>query len=400
MKPTMHHLRTTLAAISFAFLVITTFMPLAAAPGDPVAVRCWPDGGVSVETHWGFIVAIDAAKDKVGAKPADAAVATGQQVNHVLTRLPNEKQPVWLSTDKFNRIDANAVSVRCVKQHGLSMVVVEADGVRIAKGTWGAADENKAEDAAGGLTVDVLLLTSNGAKELNSDALATAVKRLQPHTVILSNGVAGPSKDAVASFARKIGAGKAATQIAHNTVAVSQLKTRPKSVRLLTVGTSPWKMPAELAKEFEAMEKASRDSQKVFADLSVNQLNFKPSNGTHTPRWNAEHMMGRQLLFFSQIYNQQDPAIPVMDLNPKQMPKDYVFAHPTWTGVEEAQQMQRVSDFTRRFAYLLDGVELNQRAPGSRWPSLLALLRQMQRHYGEHTANTVKKFSLPDFPRK
>ncbi len=31
----------------------------------------------------------------------------------------------------------------------------------------------------------------------------------------------------------------------------------------------------------------------------------------------------------------KDPTIPVMDLNPKQMPPDYVFAHPDWDGREE-----------------------------------------------------------------
>ncbi|MFG0254923.1 MAG: DinB family protein, partial [Rhodopirellula sp. JB053] len=108
--------------------------------------------------------------------------------------------------------------------------------------------------------------------------------------------------------------------------------------------------------------------------------------------------MGRQLLFFSQIYHAIDPAVTVMDLNPKQMPEDYEFAHADWDGVEEARQMQRVSDFCRRFAYLLDGIELTEKAPGSRWPSLRALLVQMQKHYGEHTANTQKKFALPGWP--
>ena len=108
-------------------------------------------------------------------------------------------------------------------------------------------------------------------------------------------------------------------------------------------------------------------------------------------------MMGRQLMFFSQIYHEVDPAIPVIDLNPKQMPPDYSAAHPDWDGQEETRQMNRVSEFTRRFAYLLRDVNLDVRAPGSRW-TLRGLLRQMERHYDEHTANTVKKFDLPDWP--
>jgi hypothetical protein len=48
---------------------------------------------------------------------------------------------------------------------------------------------------------------------------------------------------------------------------------------------------------------------------------------------------------------------------------------------------------------LLDGVDLDQRASGSRW-TLRRLFQQMERHYGEHTANVKKKFDLPDWPQE
>ncbi len=110
--------------------------------------------------------------------------------------------------------------------------------------------------------------------------------------------------------------------------------------------------------------------------------------------------MGRELLFFSQIYHAVDPAIKIMDLNPKQMPKDYEFAHPDWTGEEEARQMLRVENFTRRFAYLLDGMDLDAKANGSRFWTPRALLKQMERHYTEHTANVIKKKQLEGWPEK
>ncbi|MEZ6118424.1 MAG: DinB family protein [Pirellulaceae bacterium] len=129
---------------------------------------------------------------------------------------------------------------------------------------------------------------------------------------------------------------------------------------------APAPIPEHLQALFDRMEAANRRSQDVFRQLSVQQMNFKPSNGTHTPRWNAEHMAGRQLLFFSQIYHALDPNIPVVDWNPKQMPQDYQARHPDWTGAEEARAMQRVDDFCRRYAYLLKEVSLNQ----SRQPHL------------------------------
>lgn len=163
---------------------------------------------------------------------------------------------------------------------------------------------------------------------------------------------------------------------------------------------APKPVPAHLRELFDRMEAANRSSQDVFRQLSVEQMNFKPSNGTHTPRWNAEHMGGRQLLFFSQIYNAIDPSIPVVNWNPEQMPKDYVARHPDWSGADEARAMQRVDDFCRRYAYLLEDIQLEDKPPATSWPSLKALLLQMERHYGEHTDNVKKKFELPDWPKE
>ncbi|CAN0350405.1 unnamed protein product, partial [Ectocarpus sp. 4 AP-2014] len=139
-------------------------------------------------------------------------------------------------------------------------------------------------------------------------------------------------------------------------------------------------------------------SQKVFQPLSAAQMSWQPPNGTHSPRWNAEHMMGRQLLFFSQIFAEIDPARhEAINLNPAQMPPDYRSAHPKWTGAEEAAWMKKVSEYIQGHAYLLEGLDLKAQAPGSRW-KLGALLRQMDRHFDEHTANVVKKQQLAEWP--
>ena len=92
--------------------------------------------------------------------------------------------------------------------------------------------------------------------------------------------------------------------------------------------------------------------------------------------------------------------IPVMDLNPRQMPKDYTFAHSDWTGAEEAAQMMRVEAFTRRFAYMLDGMDLDKKAKGSKFWRPRGLLEQMERHYNQHSANVVKKMDLEGWPDK
>ena len=82
------------------------------------------------------------------------------------------------------------------------------------------------------------------------------------------------------------------------------------------------------------------------------------------------------------------------------MPKDYTFAHSDWSGAEEAAQMMRVEAFTRRFAYLLDGMDLDKKASGSKFWTPRKLLKQMERHYNEHSANVVKKMDLDGWPAK
>jgi len=71
-------------------------------------------------------------------------------------------------------------------------------------------------------------------------------------------------------------------------------------------------MPPEMEALFSAKEKACRSAQGIFELLAADQMNHRPSDGTHTPRWNAEHMMGRELGFFSAVYSALDPLLEQM----------------------------------------------------------------------------------------
>lgn len=378
---------------------------LFAAVGDPVAVRQWPGGTVSFETHWGleFVVERNFVHTMHRKRKPDRTIFPGEAVDHDLSRRPNSESAVWLPAQENKGADPNAMRVKTIRQLGTEpSLLIEVDGVRIiyVPDEWFAAQSNKDSITvmAQGITdPDLLILDTDSLDQLTSKTTLLLLKLVKPKAVLL-NRINITDAPKIESLQDQFGAEQIVVQNDHNTIVVSKVDT-DQPTQVLVIANTPWQMPESLSVLFGAMEKANENSQAVFANLSANQMNFKPANGTHTPRWNTEHMMGRQLLFFSQIYHAQNPAIPVIDLNPKQMPPDYVFAHPEWDGSEEARQMQRVSEFTRRFAYLLDGVELDKKAPGSRW-TLRGLLKQMQRHYGEHTANTVKKFDLPGWPRE
>ena len=360
--------------------------------GNPLAVRCWPAQVVSIETHWGLCLVVaneEVVPVDVG-RPIDRMISPSDVWHHVLSRKPLMSVPTWTPQATSEAIDANRL---LVQSNGQGVVMLTVDGIHIAVAAANAACEIPQKLPS----VDVLVwgrpLTTDG-----DSVEARWVREVKPKFVLLDIS-AKSDDDHLAKFQRAIEADSAIVHLEHNTFAISAAKLPTKLRQVVLLHEVPWQMPAELSQEFDAMDKACHDAQEVFRKLTSDQLNFRPANGTHTPRWNAEHMMGRQLLFFSQIYHQLNASIPVMDLNPDQMPPDYEAAHPNWDGAEEARQMQRVSDFCHRFAYLLDSQPLDEKAPGSRWPTLRALLVQMQRHYGEHTANTVKKFSLPDWPR-
>ncbi|MCA9132871.1 MAG: DinB family protein [Planctomycetales bacterium] len=391
--------------------------------GHPLAIRYWPQSVVSLETHWNLKVVVRWEGERpLPAELADADLilsfndsangvchsalrvpAQGQQdastitqsiplaeLDHYLDRLPNQAQPTWTESGEASFVSENVVHL---SQHAERLLLVAVDGVRLAIPLQReeAAANPPAPRLPAGVQVDALLLPSRGAADrVANETLEPGWASLQPRMVVVPANPAGEADSQGSGNLRKA---------VGNTLAIAHRRPGTTAAQWVALHDKPWTMPAELSELFQEKERACENSQGTFAKLSAKQLNFRPKNGTHTPRWNAEHMMGRELLFFSQIYAKQETAIVPLDLNPKQMPPDYVAAHPDWDGREEARQLQRVSAFSRRFAYLLAKLDLDQTAPGSYWTPR-GLLQQMRKHYAEHTANVVKKFQLPGWPKE
>ncbi len=412
--------------------------------GKPVAVRWWGQAMVSIETYWNLTIVIDPFSTNIGyadpkiggdlvlithehADHSNAKLVRGEpvvihglndegavrRVHHVLDRLPNSAMPTWKDARLRIARSPHAVVVTTIpawhdneqgdKRGAVAMFLIEVDGLRIVHcgdlGQHRLTDEQLSQLGR----IDLLIIPVGGVYTVDGPQATEIVKQVQPRTVMPIHYKTPDltiNLQPVHLFLDAIGSEYEAVRPRGNTFAMrAQGFEDTVSRQMMLPGYVPWTMPDELSQLFARKEAASRASQQVFAPLSAKQMNFRPSNGTHTPRWNAEHMMGRELVFFTQIFAAVDPAFTPIDLNPKQMPPDYVAAHPDWTGAEEARQMERVTAFTRRFAYLLDGLDLDEKAPGSRWTPR-GLLEQMDRHYSEHTANVKKKFDLPDFPKE
>ena len=409
--------------------------------GKPVAVRWWGHSTVSIETYWNLCIVIDPYVEQPGhafprlngdlvlilqdgndhdatrlidGRPvvvqARDAAGNIQKLRHVLDRLPNQDAPTWKDAGLVSTRSPHAVTVTSISfpqneadeerlEAGVALLI-EIDGVRIVHG-GGLGRRTLANDHLAEIgRVDVLLVPIGGKEHVDRREASRIVDQIKPQIVVPISQTDSTRIDE-GPTAQLVDALAPAYQVANsvgNTLAVTAAERIAENGRKIVVlKPDPWEMPDELATLFSRKEAACRASQAVFAPLSAQQMNFRPANGTHTPRWNAEHMMGRELGFFSQIFARIDPSMSHVDLNPQQMPPDFIAAHPDWSGEEEARQMECVTAYTRRFAYLLDGVDLDERAPGSRW-TLRALLAQMERHYREHTGNVKKKFALPDWP--
>ncbi len=378
-------------------------MPAMAEIGDPVAIRHLPGGGFAIESMWNLSVVISASEFETdqragvdvllsGVRPDETAKSndrfrirsdSARRIDYVLDRPANQAKPAWEPYSESTEASGNAIRVRTFGDSAL--VVVDADGVRISYRPHSDDSARLAKDAQEAVEgTDVMILTTAGST-------ADLIKEVEPRSSLLNPRIViiGVSEDESLN----------GSAVAGNTVVVAAVDAAESTDRqTIVLSSKPLELPAEVSVLMDKKEAACEASQQVFAKLSVKQMNFRPSDGSHTPRWNAEHMMGRELLFFSQIFHALDPTIAVMDLNPKQMPPDYVARHADWTGEEEARQMERVSEFTRRYAYLIKDLPLDEKAPASGWTPR-GLLRQMERHYSEHTANVKKKFLHDDWPK-
>ncbi|MCH9023184.1 MAG: MBL fold metallo-hydrolase, partial [Planctomycetes bacterium] len=251
--------------------------------------------------------------------------------------------------------------------------------------------------------IDVLLIPVGGVYTIDGPQAVNIVDQLRPLIVVpihyklpvltIDLNTAEPFLDKLPSSYKRV-------EAVGNTLAVSRGRRTGQNVKKVVVlNPKPYQLPEGLRKLLDEKEKAAKKSQSLFTSLSINQLNHRPSNGTHTPRWNAEHVMASDLRMFSAVYARLDPMIPRINLNPRQMPPDYIPTHPDWTGVEEARQIERGLALVRRFAYLLEGTALDKKPQGSP-RTVQKLFEQITTHYAEHSVNVKKKFFLPDWPKQ
>jgi len=312
--------------------------------GQPVAVRWWGQAMVSIESYWNLDVVIDPYGERVGyPEPqvtGDLVLITHEHFDHnnagaiggkpvvvhgldangkvtplhrILDRMPNEERPTWTDADSDH--SSHAVTVTTIsswhddeqgRERGANaMFVIDIDGVRIVHcGDLGQSTLTDQQLAALG-HVDVLLVPVGGIYTVDGKQAAAIVRQVRPRMAVPIHYKTPALAFDLQPVEPFVSAMESDSEIVHatgNTLAVAATDEKPTKTKVVVLNYQPWVPNGELDKMFVRKVAASHEAQAVFAPLSAKQMNFQPSNGTHTPRWNAEHMMGRELLFFTQIY--------------------------------------------------------------------------------------------------
>lgn len=435
----------------FGIFLLALFCPVSLGqdkptPPKPIAVRWWGHAMVSIETFWNLTVVIDPfspEKLKAYKDPeisADLVLVTHEHFDHnqvelvkgtfelikgldadgkvlsidkVFDRPVNTDRPVLTDYSSKQLYSENAIRIVSVASHHdnregserghNAMFVIEANGVRILHcGDLGQDRLTETQLNQIG-HVDVLIVPVGGVYTIDAVGARTVIEQIEPAIILpVHFGVPelGVELKPLDSFLKELPRHIKRVTVRGNTFAVSRkYRSYRKKGKVMVLQPEPWVMPADFLDMFQKKEAKGHECKKTYQDLSVKQLNHLPSNNTHCVRWNAEHITSTELNFFSKIYSRIDPMIPQVDMTPAQTPPDYVPIHPNWNGPEEARQFERVMAFVRRFAYLLDGIELSEKPAGSPWV-LEKLLTRMKTHYTHHTDKVLEKFELPDWPKR
>ncbi len=376
----------------------------------PAAFRTWPNQTISIETYWGFTVAIGPGAAEVpgidkpdqtlgGAslevifgeegdidvswwdgeeKHGLVRVRADQHYSVRLDRKPNDSSAQVWSADGTNT--SHAVRFSAWPIDGQALGFVHADGVSVVYGSVRALEKAKQS------SVDIAVIAVNDVDVIGAERIKWIAQKWDAGMVY------------IAGDTRVVGDIKTRKAIGNTTALIAGEKVDEDGPILIEHADAPWQMPDAMKQLYDDLDATSRRFTPVFEELSVNQMNHKPANGTHTPRWNIEHMASRQMFFITAAYYAADARFPHIQLDPKQMPPDYVARHPDWDGAEEARRVYRTNAFLRRFAYLYHDRDLDAPIAEGGRIRFAPIMRQVTRHWGLHTPNVQDKMKQDDWP--
>lgn len=448
----MRHRTSPLSALlSVAIAVATVCAPLAspvsaADPAQaPVAVRWWGQGFVTIETWWGLRVAIDPYDpERTGyADPgvrANLVLVTHGHADHdhpeivrggpfivrglaengafreldlTLDRLPNDTAVKLTKTSERGLLGPHPVRVTSIpswhddaqgEQRGANaMFLIEVDGVRILHcGDLGQSELTTEQLAEIG-PIDAMLLPVGGTYTIDGKTAARIASQVAPRYVVPIHFKTPDGRielDTAASFLAALDENVGRREAVGNTLAVaSATESSAPGLTAVVLRHRPWEAPEHIREGLARIREARSSLAATVASLTVEQLDHKPSNGTHTVRWNAEHTAGSELIFMSLVFRHSNEALPIIRVTPAQQPADYSPAHPDWTAAEEAAHMRRTGEFAERFAYLFDGIDPDEERYPAFFKSLNGLFDLMHNHYNRHHEQVKKKFELADWPK-
>ncbi|WP_372898573.1 hypothetical protein, partial [Stieleria sp.] len=264
------------AAFVVAILMSTAPSSVIAADGEPLAIRLWPDGRVSIENHWGLRLVVSTSRPPQQSpdSPFEKHVTSGGGVDHAWSRRANDDATTWTAATDQNAIPGSIhVTSMSGEDDKAAGMLVRTDGVRVA--VLNESSAAGAPPAKQDAKLDVVVIPLPKDVPDADDAVTAWIKTMQPRYVLLPSQV---TDEAAKVFADSIDASGEITEVDHNTFAVSQSTDRAGQTRLVKLNHQPHELSEELETLMKQMEASCDRSQAVFSRLSGNQLNFRPAN--------------------------------------------------------------------------------------------------------------------------
>jgi len=353
-----------------------------------MGVRWWGGDTVSLETFWGLTAATG---ENAHDKRVNADYVYRPQNNEprevTLDRVANDEQVQTLDARlRIARTD-NAIRMEPIETTDEPMTLMSAHNCRVLIGPPPGTPIN--HEALGGSLDALVLILDNDATE---NALAM-IRALRPAQAALVGDA-----DAIRRVLERVPMMYETVRMPGNTFAVAEPHPLESRVPLIVLlNDEPFEAEPELGALLDAMTASATTAARAFAPLTVEQLNHVPADGTHSPRWNPEHMAGQQIFSFLQFFSTKDSAFRIEDPRPAGTPAKYVAKNPDWTAQEVVREIERTQEFAMRFAYLLAEIDLDAKPESGGW-SLSTMLKRMQWHWGHHTGKLPSKMALPDWP--
>ena len=241
-------------SIATALIAVLTSTSGVSQENQPIAIRHWPDGGVTIETMWDLHVGAKIgdetakllpreldAQTKLSDRPGVMSVSRAANKSEVVVE-PSDRDP--FKSDKLSPRDVEIIS----NVNGAGGTAFRLNGVFVFC-LNGSPPNSLTDDKKNMQESFSKLITAAGGIENWRFCLVLTDDAVKPDSLVQLAAIMKPELMIVSSKIDKVGEVDV-EKMEHNTIAFSSAGKRKDDLRVVSLGTTPYKMSDEVAELF------------------------------------------------------------------------------------------------------------------------------------------------------